>query len=372
MLRANGRDAVEFARWLVRRAGGNFLYLARYLRALHQAIEENDTSLAARMMNADTVPHGLSGLYAFFVTTARADLERLGMLDISDPVTPTDLATPAWEGVAQPLLGVLTVAREPMTPEQLRKLAGIRVWPRAVRSVLARIRWLLTVRDGRYASYHPSVAQFLTDPQTQRDLPDQGVAEQEWHERIVSHYRAAAPSWADVDWPAVDRYGLAHLAHHLVRCRHRAAAVPDGHAEASGRRCSGGHRGGALRHARRARGHVVRRRDHRGGTGATRPACGDAAAAGTVPCHGGLVLRELFGILLVRRAGAALQLLYEQTTASWAMATALLENAVGPLLDALGTDGAILLHRAVRRALACTSTRDTGDSIDGVRTTLGD
>ncbi|KQW03323.1 ATP-binding protein [Streptomyces sp. Root369] len=219
VLRAHGRDAVEFARWLVQQASGNFLYLAMYLRALHQAIEENDTSLAARMMNADTVPHGLSGLYAFFVTTARADLERLGMLDISDPVTPTDLATPAWEGVAQPLLGVLTVAREPMTAEQLSKLAGIRVWPRAVRSVLARIRWLLTVRDGRYAFYHPSVAQFLTDPQTQRDLPDQGVAEQEWHERIVRHYRAAAPSWADVDWPAVDRYGLAHLAHHLVRCR---------------------------------------------------------------------------------------------------------------------------------------------------------
>ncbi|MFF0087686.1 hypothetical protein ACFYR1_49920 [Streptomyces canus] len=85
------------------------------------------------------------------------------------------------------------------------------------------------------------------------------------------------------------------------------------------------------------------------------------------------VLRGLFGILLVRRPGAALRLLYEQTTASWAMATALLENAVGPLLDARGTDGAILLHRAVRRALACTSTQDTGDSsIDGVRTTLGD
>jgi hypothetical protein len=227
-LRANGRDPVEFARALVRQASGNFLYVAMYLRALHQAIDEDDAPLTTRLTNADAVPDGLHGLYAFFVETARTDLERLGMLDISDPLTPTDLVTPAWEGAAQPLLGVLTVAREPLTPEQLRTLAGIRVWPRALHSVLGRIRWLLSARDGRYAFYHPSVAQFLTDPQVAREHPDWGVAEQEWHERIVRHYRAGAPSWADVDWPAVDRYGLAHLAHHLVQCRPAIAAeVPD-------------------------------------------------------------------------------------------------------------------------------------------------
>ncbi|MEU2540984.1 hypothetical protein [Streptomyces iakyrus] len=227
-LRANGRDPVEFARALVRRASGNFLYVAMYLRALRQAIDQDDAPLTTRLTNADTVPDGLHGLYAFFVDTARTDLERLGMLDISDPLTPTDLVTPAWEGAAQPLLGVLTVAREPLTPEQLRTLAGIRVWPRAVLSVLGRIRWLLSVRDGRYAFYHPSVAQFLTDPQVAHEHPGWGIAEREWHERIVRHYRAGALSWADVDWPAVDRYGLAHLAHHLVQCRPVIAAeAPD-------------------------------------------------------------------------------------------------------------------------------------------------
>lgn len=227
-LRVQGLDPVAFARTLVQQSSGNFLYLAMYLKALHQAIEEDDAPLAARMMSADTVPGGLNGLYAFFVETARADLERLGALDISDPLTPTDLVTPAWEGAAQPLLGVLTVAREPLTPEQLRTLTGIRVWPRAVRTVLSRIRWLLSVRDGRYAFYHSSVAQFLTDPQVNREHPAWGFAEQEWHERIVRHYRAGASSWADVDWPAVDRYGLAHLAHHLVHCRPALAAeVPE-------------------------------------------------------------------------------------------------------------------------------------------------
>ncbi|MBT2447432.1 hypothetical protein J7F03_10160 [Streptomyces sp. ISL-43] len=227
-LRAQGRDPVAFARTLVQQSSGNFLYLAMYLRALRQAIEEGDAPLAARMMSADTVPGGLPGLYTFFVETARADLERLGVFDISDPLTPTDLVTPAWEGAAQPLLGVLAVAREPMTPEQLRTLTGVRVWPRAVRTVLGRIRWLLSVRDGRYAFYHSSVAQFLTDPQVSREHPDWGIAEQEWHERIVRHYRAGAQSWADVDWSAVDRYGLAHLAHHLVQCRSAIAAeVPE-------------------------------------------------------------------------------------------------------------------------------------------------
>ncbi|MFJ8016730.1 hypothetical protein [Streptomyces sp. NPDC096339] len=227
-LQAQGRDPVVFARTLVQQSSGNFLYLAMYLRALNQAIEEDDASLAARMTSADTVPGGLHGLYAFFIETARADLERLGALDISAPLSPTDLVTPAWEGAAQPLLGVLTVAREPLTAEQLRTLAGIRVWPRAVHTVLGRIRWLLSVRDDRYAFYHSSVAQFLTDPQVSREHPDWGFAEQEWHERIVRHYRAGASSWADVGWSAVDRYGLAHLAHHLVQCRPALAAeVPE-------------------------------------------------------------------------------------------------------------------------------------------------
>jgi hypothetical protein len=223
-LRANGRDAADFRQALVRRASGNFLYLAMYAQALRDAIAEHDAPLIGRLLDTGAVPPGLHGLYAFFVETARAGLERLGMLDVRDPVTPGDSVTPAWEGAAQPLLGILAVAREPMSPEQLSTLAGIRVWPRAVRSVLGRMRWLLTVRDDRYAFYHASIAQFLSDPRTRREHPDWGIADQEWHERIVRHYRAGAPSWAAVDWATVDRYGLANLADHLVQCRPVAAA----------------------------------------------------------------------------------------------------------------------------------------------------
>lgn len=56
------------------------------------------------------------------------------------------------------------------------------------------------------------------------------------------------------------------------------------------------------------------------------------------------------------------------------MVTAMLENAVTPLLDALGPDAPLLLHRSLRRAVARVSARGRTDvpSIDGVRTALGD
>ncbi|MFJ6784696.1 hypothetical protein [Streptomyces yangpuensis] len=70
----------------------------------------------------------------------------------------------------------------------------------------------------------------------------------------------------------------------------------------------------------------------------------------------------------------ALRLLYEQTASSWAMATAMLENAVAPLLDALGPDAPFLLDCALRGAAACTSAPgDTeAPSLYGVRAALGE
>ncbi|MFE9750462.1 AAA family ATPase [Saccharothrix saharensis] len=213
---AAGRDPEQVRRDAVGKAAGNFLYLATYARALDDAVAAGDDhELVTALLASADLPPGLGGLYAFFVATLHADLARLGMLEVRDPTGAADTLTPAWEGVGQPILGLLTVAREPLTVEELTALAGIRVWPRAVRNVLARLRWLLDERDGRVAFYHASIGEFLAGTRH----PDHAVDTSEWHERIVRHYRGTATSWAEVDWSAVDRYGLVQLAEHAVRCR---------------------------------------------------------------------------------------------------------------------------------------------------------
>jgi hypothetical protein len=207
-------------RWdAVARAAGNFLYLATYAKALNDAVSRADGELVARLLTFDRLPPGLDGLYAFFIETARADLVRLGMLEIRDPVATADRLAPAWEAVAQPILGLLTAAREPLTVEQLIALGGIRVWPRSVHGVVSRLRWLLDLRDGRVAFFHSSVREFLASDHAVSGRPDWAVDESEWHERIVRHYRGSASSWAAVEWEAVDDYGLIHVAEHVVACR---------------------------------------------------------------------------------------------------------------------------------------------------------
>jgi hypothetical protein len=207
-----------FQRDAVHRADGNFLYLSAYAHALNDAISVDDGVLIVRLLSLDQLPPHLNGLYAFFIETARADLVRLGMLENRDPVASADRFAPAWEAAAQPILGLLTVAREPLSIEQLMALGGIRLWPRAVQGVVSRLRWLLDMREDRVAFFHPSVGEYLASEPAIRDHPDWAIDENEWHERIVRHYRGGAPSWAVVDWDAVDRYGLIHIAEHVVSC----------------------------------------------------------------------------------------------------------------------------------------------------------
>lgn len=215
----------EFVRQAARHAAGNFLYLATYARALADAVEKNDHDLISRMVRFRDVPAGLVGLYAFFMDNIRTDITRLGLLEVSDPTSAEDSRTPAWEGVGQPVLGILTVAGGTLSLDQIIRLGNIRVWPRAVTSILSRIRWLLDVRDDRMRFFHLSIGEFLASNLAQREHPEWAVAEDEWHERIVRTYRGDAGTWAEVKWDNVDRYGLVHLADHLTHCRPGVAAT---------------------------------------------------------------------------------------------------------------------------------------------------
>jgi hypothetical protein len=213
---ARGLFPDQFRRQAARRAEGNFLYLVSYVRALNDAIASDEAALADRLFRLEDVPPTLAGIYGLFVELARVEIDRLGLLDIENPLSPEDQYTPSWEGVGQPILGVLTVAREPLTEAQLMRLTEARVWGRSVLNVLARLRWLLRRHNGRVALFHASVGEFLTGPIAREKHTDCWLDQVEWHERITRHYRGPAATWAEVDWSQIDRYGLTYLPDHVL------------------------------------------------------------------------------------------------------------------------------------------------------------
>ena len=107
-----------------------------------------------------------------------------------------------------PVLGVLAVARDALTLDQIMRLSGIRAPRRDVARVVSRLRPLLDI----------------TGPRMRLATPVE-VDEEHWHAQIALSYRDGAPSWSALDWPNVDRYGLKHLAAHLT---HAPRPVADG------------------------------------------------------------------------------------------------------------------------------------------------
>ncbi|MFD4690145.1 hypothetical protein [Streptomyces sp. NPDC058463] len=213
MEQARGHLPGSAKRHAVKRAAGNFLYLATYARALNDAVAGQDGELVDRLLVFSGVPGSLPGLYGFFVELAREELTPWLRHRAGEPA--------GWERVGLPVIGVLTVAREALTEEQLSALSGTPVQVGPARKVLESLRWLLDRSDGRIAFFHTSISEFLAGEEARAKHPECWVDETEWHEQIVRHYRGAAANWEEVDWTEVDRYGLVHLVTHLLRARPR-------------------------------------------------------------------------------------------------------------------------------------------------------
>ncbi|MFH0522234.1 hypothetical protein ACHBTE_34380 [Streptomyces sp. M41] len=209
----------EFQRQVARRAGGNFLYVASYARALSDAIELGNEDMAVRLFDLDGLPPDLAGIYGVLVDAARQAVEGIGKAALGD-----QREVYVWESIGQPVLGILTVAREPLPESVLIELSGLTGQRRHVRNVLRHLRWLIVRRADRIALFHTSVGEYLVGEQADREYPECAVEETEWHERIVRHYRGSAASWQEVDWSRVDPYGLVHLVEHLLRSGRPAAA----------------------------------------------------------------------------------------------------------------------------------------------------
>ncbi|HBY96352.1 MAG TPA: hypothetical protein DEP84_20825, partial [Chloroflexi bacterium] len=209
----------ELVAQAVTKAEGNFQYLAALFRGIEQAVSAGEQEHLSQLLQLQDIPAGLGELYAFFLELIKRSIAGQAV-EVPGP-TPFEIASlPAWEGLYQPLLGVLAVAREPLARSQMRGFAGVQVEERWLSGAIDRLGQFLDRVDGRYRLYHSTFPEFLTSPETQIAHPDVYLAPSEWHRKIAGHYRGRAPSWDAVEWSRVDDYGLRHLAAHLSALCH--------------------------------------------------------------------------------------------------------------------------------------------------------
>ncbi len=206
--------AEDFTAQLVIKAHGNFAYVTAFRRAVEAA--SDDPATLQRLVALREVPQTLRDLYWWFLELTRSAIERLGALEVARPLSADDRAVPAWEGVGQRVLGVLSVARAPLTGDQLIAFGGIRAFPRDVRNVIRRLLPFLDEIGGRYRLFHSSLAELMTSADTRARFPDDWIDPGEWEQRIASAYRGGRARWSEVAWAQVDDYGLLELPHHIA------------------------------------------------------------------------------------------------------------------------------------------------------------
>ena len=156
-----------FADEAARRADGNFQYLATLASGIEHAVVASDASddpELDRLLALDSVPSGLHDLYGFFLGLVRHAVGDL-MLEVRGPALGERIVVSAWEGLYVRLLGVLAVARDSLSADQLERLSGTR--GRGASDALDRLDQFLD-RDsaGRRALFHATLAEFLTSDAT--------------------------------------------------------------------------------------------------------------------------------------------------------------------------------------------------------------
>ena len=178
-------------------SGGNFLYVVWLLPAIAAGSQRFD--------RLEALPQGLDGIYREFLRTRTVGE-----------------STRQWR-FYRPLLGVLAAAQEPLSEQQLTRFTGLS--DQDVHDMLADSRQFLdpkAAEQGRYQFYHQSVIDFLVNKDRAGGF---WIDPATWHERILASYRGQAVSWNQVDWHAVDDYGLRHIPSHLIQAQTRSDLV---------------------------------------------------------------------------------------------------------------------------------------------------
>jgi WD40 repeat protein len=162
---------------------GNFLYI----KILLNDVETGQQSLK----DLDILPQSLDEIYHGFLNR---------------------FAVSEWEERYQPILGVLAVAQEPLTEDQVAGFAGIR--RTRVRQYLGvAVQFLDQDEDEHgsrtYALFHQSLRDYLLDEERNKDY---WCAPEDQHRSIIDHYLENDRR----RWSGCDRYGLRHLPVHLA------------------------------------------------------------------------------------------------------------------------------------------------------------
>jgi hypothetical protein len=165
-------------------ANGNFLFARILLDDVEAGLQPVD--------DLEALPTSLDGVYHGFLTR----------FTVSE-----------WEDCYQPILGVLAVAREPVTEDQVASFTGIRRTKLRQRLGVARQfldQWQDEQGAVTYALFHHSLRDYLLDKARNEDF---WCAAEDWHQAIagslLSLYRER---WQDCE----DEYALRYTPSHLV------------------------------------------------------------------------------------------------------------------------------------------------------------
>ena len=120
-----------------------------------------------------------------------------------------------WEERYQPILGIMTVAQEPLTEKQLVNFTGIDS-EYLHNSLPEVVQFLNEVKpkenNSTYAIFHRSLRDYLLEESDKFF----GIAPQKHHSRIIEYYyKEDAQSEEEVNWSKLDKYGWLHLSKHL-------------------------------------------------------------------------------------------------------------------------------------------------------------
>jgi hypothetical protein len=213
------QDLDTFTRQAVTKANGNFGYLGAIGRALDEAICQNQQEVLKEILKLSELPNTLQDLYAFFLGKIK-DAVTKEKVPVEDAESEIGFV-PVWSAVYKPILGILSVALEPLTPTQIQKLGLIQAEFDYITRAIEKLRQFLDQSGNCYRLYHSTLPEFFTS-QKAKERTDYSycyVDAIKQNQRIVNYYQAGKKSWAEVDLKEIveDDYGRRHLAQHLVK-----------------------------------------------------------------------------------------------------------------------------------------------------------
>lgn len=208
-----GDEYADFERKAITKADGNIGYLDALARGLDSALALNDLAALRALLTLENLPDHIVGLYAFFL---RQIEQRVGQQTVAVEDLETGGVTKenAWLVLYYPLLATLSVAREPLSLQQLQMLLNVEVEWQELTAAIERLTPFLDQRAQRYRFYHATLPEFLTSPETQASPTTQMlyVNATRRHRHIGHRYWQRYAS----DWVQCDDYGLNHMAAHLA------------------------------------------------------------------------------------------------------------------------------------------------------------